>query len=150
MLILSVPALSVTPPVKVLVFERVSSPAPDFIKVEDPLTIEETVKSGLAAPFATVTVSVAPSDTGALIVAVVALLFALIFPASVIVPEPVIEVPVILTEPTLVTLFAPIAKIPLLTVNAFVIAIPEASVTVPPVFAMVRLATVAGSPLPTA
>ena len=97
---------------------------------------------------------VAPRAKGGLIAAVAALALVFTFPARVIVPVPVIAVPVISTEPTLVMALAPIAKTPLLTVSAFVIVMAEANVTVleptPPVLAIVRLDTVAGRPLPTA
>ncbi len=151
----SVPALMVVPPVYVLFPERFKIPAPAFIIANAPLITDVTDKSGFNPPLATVNVRAAPpSARGALIAAVVALAIELTFPARVIVPVPVIEVPVMLTDPTVVTLLAAIAKMPLLTVSAFVMAMVEARVTVlfaaPPVLATVRLATVAGRPFPTA
>src|SRR5438105_2266714 len=104
-------------------------------------------KSGLKLPFVTVIVRLAaPKAIGALIVEVAVLAIVEIFPASVIVPVPVIDDPVMLIDPTVVTLLLPKAKTPELTVNALVIEIEEASVTTllpdPPVFEIVRLATV--------
>jgi len=67
-----------------------------------PLTTDEIVKSGVAAPFDTVNVCDGDIATGALIVAVTALVFDWALPASVNVPVPDIEVPVILNSPLLV------------------------------------------------
>src|SRR5258708_36957459 len=110
----NVPALSVVPPVNVLAPDNVNSPAPAFINPKPPLITEETVKSGEAAPLATVIVRVAPSEIGALIVADEPLEFVFTFPPSVSVPEPTIDVPVISTDPP-VKLKILRSKVPLLT-----------------------------------
>ena len=115
-----------------------------------PLIIEDIVKSGSAAPSGTLNVRVAPNATGAFIVAVVAFAFAVMLPASVKVPEPVIEVPVMFTDPTEVIFKAPKLRVPLLIVRELVIAMELASVTVlfpaMPELLIVRLFTVAGRP----
>ena len=136
-----------------LVPNRFNNPAPDLMNPNPPIIPAEICRSGVAPPSAIFSVLSDPiSEIGALILAVVPLAFVVTSPANVSVPVPVIEVPVILTEPTVVMLFAPNAKTPELTSNPFVIPTLLTSVTVlfppPPVLAIVRFETVPGKPSP--
>ena len=105
-------------------------------------------KSGFKLPLATLKLRVAPFKLiGAEMTDVVALVLEVTSPFNAMEPVPEMVEPVKLTEPA-VTLFAPIANVPALTFRAPEIMVGDAKVTVVG-FAMARLATVAGRPLPT-
>ena len=102
-------------------------PAPALVIPAAPLITEVMLISGTAVPLAIVKVRVAAFKAiGALMMEVVALALVVTLPASVKVPVPVIEVPVIFTAPTLETLKVLNANVPLLTVSVPAI---EVSVT---------------------
>lgn len=149
MLSIKVPVVKVVPPENVFALERFSIPAPALIIPNPPpLIIELTDKSFAAAPSAIVKVLVAVRVTGAPIVDGDALILVVTFPLRVMAPVPVMEESVMPMDPTL-AVFVPNAKIPLLTVRALVTVMGDSSVTVPNGLSMVRLATVAGRPVPT-
>ena len=132
---------------------KFNKPVPALTKPKLPLTPDDICKSGVAPPSAMVNVLFAPLNTiGAPIEAVNPLALVVTFPARVMVPVPVIEVPVMLIAETVVMLFAPTARTPLLTERVFETPVADVNETVlspkPPVLAMVRLFTVAGNPLP--